>query len=77
MFRKGIEIEGIFYPLTEILAMSVEQQKTLISFIESENDLEHLRAASDNDIIVFHIDRLLSNVNRQMNKYVAQHKTNK
>jgi hypothetical protein len=65
----SIDVDGELIYKNQIEKMNFEELHMLVSFVDSEKDLNKIKAWSQNERIIFYIDDLISNISRLENKW--------
>jgi hypothetical protein len=65
----SVEVDGDLIYKSEIEKMNYEQLHMLVSFLETEKDLNKIKNWSKNELIHVYIDNLISNISRLESKW--------
>jgi hypothetical protein len=65
----SVEVDGDLIYKSEIEKMNYEQLHMLVSFLETEKDLNKIKNWSKNELIHVYIDNLIANISRLESKW--------
>ena len=65
----SLEVDGDLIYKSEIEKMNYEQLHMLVSFLETEKDLNKIKNWSKNELIHVYIDNLIANISRLESKW--------
>lgn len=65
----SVEVDGDLIYKSEIEKMNYDQLHMLVSFLETEKDLNKIKNWSKNELIHVYIDNLIANISRLESKW--------